>query len=351
MKRSLVLILALLLIFTLVSCGKGEGAPDGMQLAYADADAHYKFFVPGGWVLSNTGDIRSAYAGRVDTSSVSFAEVKIKGSFADDVSRDAYFFTSYFESSLSEFPKMPEITVNGESTSFGKKDFEADKAVKYIFNHEYASHKFKTMQVLLKKADRYFIFTYTALDEEKSEGETYYSFHLTEAQKCIEEFMFINVDALAGEEISYQNDGDGYLLYSDCELAGFDLYVHPDFKFDYASAIVSATHGDGSNITMTRATAAGVTVDKYWENRIKELSEIVTDITVIRENAECAFGNAKNKFSYEYTFSYNGNQYHVYQVLAVYGSDGYVFTYTARTENYEAHIEQINKTIDKVVLK
>jgi hypothetical protein len=234
---------------------------------------------------------------------------------------------------------------------FGKKDYTAEQAVKYVFSHEYDNHKFTSMQILMKANGRYYIFTYTSMDELRGDTETYYAFHLKEAQRCIEEFQFF---IPKGEEIAppeYEKDAEGYLLYSDESFAGFSLYMPESFTLDYASAIVSATHEDGSNVTMTKVTAAGVAVNKYWERRKTELSAIVTDLSVISENAECEFGNATNKFKYEYTFNYNGKTYRVYQVLAVYGTNGYVFTYTAKAGNYDLHLQEIMKITDKVVLK
>lgn len=355
MKKILLLLVCLITVFSLASCDT-ESTPDGMQLCWGGSDVGYNFYVPDGWVLSNTGNIHASYASRIDISSVSFAEVKISepeilpeqmGAYSPDL----YFFEFYFKEQLKEFPSAPEITVNGENTVFGKKDYTAERAIKYIFNHEYDNHKFTTMQILLKANSKYYIFTYTSMNEERSEGETYYAFHLTEVRKCIDEFMFLENAATEKAEIEYEKDGDGFLLYSDKSLSGFELYVSPDFSLDYQSAIVSATHADGSNITMTKVTAAGVAVNEYWERRQTELSAIVSDITVIAENEPCEFGNAQKMFSYEYTFKYNGKTFHVYQVLAVYGMNGYVFTYTATEANYLTHIDKINDSCDKVILK
>jgi hypothetical protein len=351
MKKLVILLVFVLTALALVSCG-GEATPDGMQICYANASEGYNFYVPDGWVISNTNNIRSAYASRIDTSSVSFAEVKPEKPEALGITLEDYFFGSYFEEQKSEFPSEPEITVHGENANFGKKDYRADKAIKYIFNHEYDNHKFTTMQILVSANSRYYIFTYTALNEERSEGETYYSFHLAEIQKCIEEFMFIEIEASEDDVPDYESDSDGFLLYSDSSLAGFSLYVSPDFALDYSSAIVSATHEDGSNITMTEATSTGGTAKQYWEMRKAELSAIVSELTVIKEDSECTFGNRnKYSFEYEYTYRYNGKTFHVYQVLAVHGMNGYVFTYTANEENYGIHIDKINSVCDKVVFK
>ena len=67
------------------------------------------------------------------------------------------------------------------------------------------------------------------------------------------------------------------------------------------------------------------------------------------------FGNADAANAYEYTFTYNGSEYHVYQVIAVEGWTlsyrGYVFTYTAKEANYSLHIDDVMKTIEKVDFK
>ena len=201
------------------------------------------------------------------------------------------------------------------------------------------------------------LFTYTAVNEPRTDEETYYEFHLDEVQKCIEEFIFESPTASDTPKTEYIKDEDGYLLYSDSKLSGFDLYVHPDFELDYASAIVSATHKDGSNVNMTETNMSNVYVNEYWKNKKAELSAIVTDIKTIKENEPASFGNITKMstfeyaYAYEYTFRYNGKDFHVYQVLCAKGLNGYVFTYTAREEVYAEHIDEIMTIIDKAVIK
>ena len=350
MKRLALILITIIVIALLVSCGEAE-APDGMQLCYgSDADGYY-MYSPEEWTNSNAGGVHASYVSRVNTSSVSFAEIEIEPEAISTLTPEEYFFAKYFTDSLKEFPSAPEITVNGENTIFGKEGYGADKAVKYVFNHEYDAHKFTTMQILVSKDGRYYIFTYTALNEIRSDEETYYAFHLKDAQKCIEQFKFVEKTSGTDETVEFTKDENGYLLYSDRDLCGFDLYVPNNFNLDYSSAIVSATSEDGSNVTMTKATATGVVVSKYFEKRKSELSAFVSDFTEIRVNETCEFGNANQCFCYEYTYRYNGKLFHVYQVLAVKGMSGYVFTYTATEENYTEHIDSIMNICDKVLIK
>ena len=104
---------------------------------------------------------------------------------------------------------------------------------------------------------------------------------------------------------------------------------------------------------MTRATRIGVTAETYWNERVKELEAIVDDIKVIKSFESASLGNNSQwAFLFEYTYSYNGESYHVYQILAVDGgaftAEGYVFTYTAKAENYDKHLNEITDVINKV---
>lgn len=352
MKKTALIFLAVITLLAFTACKKSD-VPDGMQLIYGSKSDGYYFYAPEEWTVSNVGNIKAAYASRVDATSMSFAEVFPEPK--DETDKETYFFTKYFEDSLAEFPTPPTVTVNAENTVFGKEGESADKAVRYAYNYEYSGRKFGFMQILIKEGERYFIFTYTALLENRTEGKTYYEFYSEKLSKVIESFRF--TEALQNDsETNYKEDTDGYILISDSSLSGFDFYVPKDFTPDYSSAIVSATHTDGSNVSLTEATATGVVINEYWENRKNELSAIITgEVNEISVNEKTALGNANSAFAYEYTFVYNGETYHTYQILAIEGpllmQKGYVFTYTAKESNYSEHIDDITKIIEKVNFK
>ena len=362
-----ILLLAIMItsVLLLASCSDSSEVPEGMQLVYgSDADGYY-FYAPGEWTVSNIGEIKSAYASRVDSTSVSLAEVfpspTVPGSDIED-----YFFTSYFSESLSEFPEgmTPNVTISGETTVFGKEGFTADKAVKYTYNYEYSDNTFGFMQILLKEGERYFVFTFCALLEQRADDKTYYDYYLDKLQQVIEEFKFVEKTE-NNKTAEYQKDKDGFILISEKKLAGFKLYVPDSFVPDYSSAIVSATHADGSNVNMAKATGTGEQPSEYVMRRFKEIeavtgSKITCADATYGENGEITaithkaleFGNAKAAYAYEYEFTYNGSTYRVYQVLVIDGFgifyDGYVFTYTAKDVNYSSHIDKINSIIQKV---
>ena len=334
MKKLLALILLLASIVALVSCSGGSDVPEGMQLVAGGEELGYYFYAPEEWTTSNYGKISAAYASNVDNSSISYTELDApEGTIAE-----------YFAESLKEFPKAPTVTVNGEEVTFGN----ADRAVKFVFEHEYNEHKFRTMQIFVCFEERFGLFTYNSMLENISSSETFqYDFYKEKIDKVIENFKFVAKEKGSSED-KYPVGDDGYKLISDISVAKFSLYVTDDFSVDESSGIVSATLEDGSNITMSAATATGVVVSEYWERRKDELSAVTSDITEIEVNKEATLGNAKRAFSYEYTYVYNGTKYHVYQILAVTTFDGFTFTYTATEENYAKHLEIIQDIAERV---
>ncbi len=156
------------LTFSLFSCS-GDDVPDGMQLIAGGESLGYYFYGPEEWTISNIGGVKSAYASRVDSSSVSLTEVYPVDFLPDGAEgADEYFFGSYFKDSLTEFPNEPKVSnPDGENIIFGKEGESADKAKKYTYTYEYfdytagKSATFGFMQILIKKADRYFIFTFS----------------------------------------------------------------------------------------------------------------------------------------------------------------------------------------------
>lgn len=358
MKKICALVLSVATILTsllsLTACGKKSDTPDGMQLVHGGKSVGYYFYAPEEWSISrNIASIKSAYVSRLDTTSVSFCEVtdSIKNNGGDE-----YFFGEYFNGSMKEAPESitVNITLNGESTVFGKTDFEADKAVKYTYNYEYSENTFGFMQILIKNDGRYFIFTYRALLEIKEDDKTYYDYYLDKLDKVITEFKFTEKESEDSTEVKYKEDKDGYILISNSKLCGFDMYVPKSFIPDQSNGFVSATHEDGSNVSITEAFMTGnnVTVSDYFEIRKKELSAFVDDLKETATFVKTEVGNSNYAYSYEYTYVYNGEKYHVYQVYIVAGpalmQTGYVLTYTAKDVNYNSHIEEIKTITQKV---
>ena len=350
MKRTLAALLALIMIICallLTSCKKNDGIPDGMQLVRGGEDVGYYFYGPEEWIVANIGDISCTYASKVDMSSMTFTEtVMPDGSIKE-----------YFESEKTKFPYEITVVVDGEECLFGNAD---TTAIKYEYSYVYKDFSYSCMQIFVKNAERFYIFTYTASNSESSGGESYYELYRDKVNDTIDEFKFTEKKESDGKK-DYETDSDGYILASDKVLAGYKMYVPATYNVDYSSVMVSVSHPDGSNINMSQATYTGVTNADYWNARKEninafadkvtdpETGEAVSSLKEIVVAKKIELDGTNYALAYEYTYTFEGVSYHVYQVLIVEARiNGYVFTYIATEDNYALHLDEVSKILDKI---
>ena len=353
MKKIVALLLCLITLFSLVSCGNDlpEGAelPEGMQYA-GGAPYGFYLYVPEEWTLTAMDDIVGAFVSTLDLSSVSMTRVQRTADMDID---------TYFKSTMADMP-FEDYTLVQDGVSRLLGDITA-KGYEYTYSYkpyEKDTQTYRVMQVIGEREGAFYIFTYTALDELKNAEKTYFQAHAEDVNTVLDSIQFVAPASEENEATEYEKDGDGYLLVSKKRISGFDFFMHPDWKCTLSSGIVEVSSPDGNaKINMTEAKDTGVVVSDYWEKRKSDL-ERYTDgaITVIKENEETAFGDADQALAYEYTYTYRGKTYHTYQVILVHSKipvflqKGYVFTFTATEDAYAAHIDAVLKMIEKVDL-
>ena len=365
MKKIICAALTVLMLFTFVGCSDKSDIPDGMQLISGSDALGYYFYAPEEWQSANLDGIAATYISAVNTTSVTFTEIDTSSFVMSDesMSETEYFLTKYFDDTNGEFPADTVYgEKNGEKRLFGAQDYRADEAVIYTYTYKYNGVTYGFMQYFAVHNGECYILTYSAIYEviegyEKSRYEEY----LEKLTSIVENFRFVDKKGETEKPESYP--AEEYRLVTDSKICGFEFYAPGSFVLDYTSAIVSVTAADGSNVNMTESMGTGVSTKDYFEDRKKELGAIVTDLTVIKDGEATKLGNVPEventmtnfAFAYEYTYVFGGETYHVYQILAAEGSllnaDGYVFTYTAKEENYAKHLSEVMTMIEKVVFK
>ncbi len=350
--KKLLSVLLLITIFTgvlsLASCSDEDEAPEGMQLAGGGESDGYYFYVPEEWVVSSHGKFDAAYVSSVNNTSVSFVK-----SVKPDVSID-----EYFSKEEEKFPFSITVSQRDKAVNFGN----AESASSFAYSYTYDEKDFACLQVFITHKDEFYIFTYTSYTADYADGQSYFDYYLEEKVLGImESFKFIDKTASEGTK-EYPKDADGYNLVSDKTAAGFLLYLPEEYKVDYSGGIVSATNGDGVNISMSKATYTSVTADQYWQNRKSELAAItdkqydeatdsyVSSLTEIEIGKQTTVEGAKWALSYEYLYTLQGRTYHVYQVLIVKGQNGYVFTFSADEVNFDLHFDKVEIILKKLEL-
>lgn len=346
----ILLLLTALVAFSLTSCSNKDGVPEGMQLVKGGEEVGYNLYGPEEWVVANIGDIASTYASKIDTSGISFVK-------ADMPSVE---ISEYFANESAKLPFEITVNVDGEDCSFGN----ADKLAKrYVYTYTYKDVSYTCMQIFVRNGSDFYIFTYTANNETRVDGKTYYEFYLDKVSAVIEHFEFIAKNPAAENSPDYEKDSDGYLLVSDMTLSGFRMYIPESYKVDFSSAIVSVSTEDGSNVTVSETTYPASSQDEYWNERRKSIEAIADKITSestgstqssfkeIKAPEKVDVRGADAAVAYEYSYILDGVEYRVYQVLMRHGTIGgkvYVLTYTAAYDQYENNLDQIKTILKKL---
>ena len=389
MKKILgIFTLMLTLVLALTSCGDDDGLPDGMVLGCDPDVTGYYFYIPEGWTSSNMGEISMAHVSSLDNSSVSVAKMSRDAvaalSLTGDWDTDKVILADYVVRDVSTIPADKEpafVTVDGEI--FEDCIFAAKPAIKltYTFDITEASGtktvNFRTMQILVRHGEDIYILTYQSSDAIMRETTSYYDYYYTFVEDVVKNFSFTNSAPKTAENPA-DTDGDGYYLASDKELCGFSLYLPNSFKLEYSSGFVSARVADGANLSMTKTTSTNISILNYIVDRKTQLSTIFddfTDISItitsasndgikmlnekfpdiaeggIKVDSSIAFGGVESALCYEYTYSRGDAVYRVYQVYAISGRSGYVFTYTAEASVYAEYTDAIAHVLERIVFE
>jgi len=382
LKSALLLCLLITAVALLCACGESDGAPEGMQLCEGSDTLGFYFYVPEEWMISSYANIYSAYVAKVDTTSASYTEVTPPAISGDETiplpQRRAVAAKSYFDASMSSYKAGYTTIIDCESVTFGN----ADLAFKFVYDHEYQNSKFRTMQILVYFEDRFGIFTFNSYNTPLTTDKPQFEYYAEKSQGIIDSFKFVSAkkdDTPAQDKGEPVYDADGYLLASDKKRAGFELYIPKELEVIHSDGLVAVQLDKGASITATKSNITGVTYDGYFKNRLTELETLFGSVTVIKEAGEweCFRCKAKNApecdkctecqtersigvgyeiegaaaaFLYEYTYTFMGEEYRVYQVLAATRTTGYSFTYTARATDFEAHLDTVRSIFGKVKL-
>ena len=383
-----------------------------MQLAGGSEADGYCFYVPEEWTLSNLPGVNMAYVSSTVATSVSFAEID-KSEFIDNtngIPANEYFLEHYFtEKAIKEFPTEPtSVSPNEDGTyppikaeNFSEVGtnqdviYRPDGQKKYVFQYKYKSgdndYTYRFTQIYIVKGERYYVMQYFGTAEKfGKDGEKISGFvdqydndtYIEKFYECVKNLKLFN-SAPATPDTNEGHPAE-FVEVSNKKLSGFTMYAPTSFKVNISDAVVSLTAADGANVTVAEAVGLNQTANDYMLKRKEELSQIVSDFAWITEYAkdengevvvdksgnpvlsynERALGNLPkrdNQYNwslvFEYTYTYNGEKYHVLQILAtdVSAADlvlsqakGYVFTYTAKESIYTEHIAEVDEMIKRL---
>jgi len=160
------------------------------------------------------------------------------------------------------------------------------------------------------------------------------------------------------------------------DAVDYTMYVPDSWTVDISTGVISAyvKSTDRSNITMIAFNLenedADMTIDDYWTKYESELRQTFPDIkyTEIQDESETtetateettAESTSTDKYiptttlldgisanKYIYTATVTGVTYKYMQVICIRGGIAYLFTYTTVPENFDIHLEQIDRILE-----
>ena len=134
----------------------------------------------------------------------------------------------------------------------------------------------------------------------------------------------------------------------------FKLYVPKSWSDNTASGISSAyySNSDRSNVQVTIHLAEeGVSsVDDYWEKASEDYAAAMTDFANVGE-AEATVLGGLNAKKYVFGGKIGTTEYKYVQVISYANGSFYILTYTATPDNFDSHLEDVNRIIEAFKFK
>ncbi len=125
----------------------------------------------------------------------------------------------------------------------------------------------------------------------------------------------------------------------------YDLFVPDEWTADISAGMTAAYYSgiDTSNISMTAFELTDnkiLSAKDFWATYEPELKAMFVDLTYVGEPDDLTLDGAPST-QYIYTGTVAGVQYKLMQIITVRNAQVYIFTYTAKVDNYDAHIEDV----------
>lgn len=331
MKKIVAILLLLVMVVGLASCGKEQPAPEveGYQIVSVESDPFY-LYVPNTWTSNASSGISSAYYSNT-------GNIMVSAFFTKNEEPLLAMYTARvlekFQGSLEEFKTESEL-----------RDFTVGGNAAYTFDYSAkVGGKDQTFRTYIIDCEGgYTHLTYSA-------DSSVFDNQLIAFEQIVTKFIFKGQSSSSGGNNTAQGTDviDGWQLASDDKYE-FDFFVPKSWKVekngDIPTATIISENGDGSNVTMMSyvITTPGMTAEEYWEQAKQQL---VYDYEVISTDDKATLGGLP-AYAVEYRTGLVNMNYRVKQVFCATSNMVYVFTYTSDDTFYASHMNSVEAMLE-----
>ena len=335
--RLLCTLLALcLLCGAFVACSKEAEVPDGYQYATCKGE-YFLLFVPTQWTVNTESGVSGGCYSLMEGTAVSMTEVPFDKPSVEGQEDTTATLEDFFAAHMTEISTLKGYTAEKQ---FDNASLGGYKAKDITYSATVGEDVYRYRQVLTKVSGRFFLFTYSS-KEDSFDG------WLNTVDEILENVEFI--------AYPFEGSDDEKKIPSVEIPEGMKLVTGNDVAYRFfapeawiigeadAAALVYASETDRSNVTVLGYAAPdGYSVADYWEDVQADYTDALKDYTLTAEPASSTMGG-KRATVYEYTYSLGGVSYKCRQTICVYGYMIVVMTYTALSENYDAHLPEVEQ--------
>lgn len=357
--KLLVVILSILMISTCLAACSRDDIPDGYQLIAREGDV-FRLYVPtAGWMPNTSSGVTSAYfsmtnqqTGNPATSISVYTPSDYEVPDGDEMTPAGYWDicnTKYTE-------ELDSYTLISKKTDrrLGRQDaIECIYTFKKTVGEESLTYKLFQLTtvyqgqvyVLIYSSpesdyDKYSVCLYG--DPENSEDLGVVGFF------CFEDTAYVSEDG--DKKFDDVEAPDGMKLVSGKERPYY-LFAPKAWVVDNTAQITAIKHSDGSSVTVNMAMPEleEISAQKYYESYLENTRSLFTEFTGGETKEQKISGI--DGIVWEFSGKSGGVSYSFKQVIFVKGAVVYVLTYTATTENYASHLDDVDSMVAEFRLK
>ncbi len=339
-------ILAVMLILSFASCANDD-TPDGYQLVACEGDK-FRLYVPTQWILNTTGGITSAYY-------TSDAEISVSVNVAEDaegLTLDEYWSVcdEKYKAELDGYTydgSMEKIVLGGRAgqqyvftanlTRYGDAE---DKAVtkEYKFLHAMAQNEGETYILLYSAPTEDFDSLLETVEGNASDEGIIPYFKFAEA--------YVSEDG--EKEFSDKVTPPEGMKLASTDERPYRFYIPESWminqRTDATAAYASDSDSSNVNVQMYMTSSNVETVSDHFAKLEETYKATFSAYTLLSDDEIKMDGVSAHK--YTYTAVVGGEEFKIVQAIVRKGEMFYYVTFTAKSENFEKHIPDVNKMIE-----
>ncbi len=319
---------ALTLVLPLASCGKSDGAPDGMQAAHL-AGEPFCLYVPEGWSINTKSGISGAYSYANDKMIVS-ARYHAPSTPAETLDTYMVSCAERYAKTMKDF----YLVTLGDAALLGGKDARRMEYTVTESGKSYTCVQHSTLH------DGMFV--------------SLYFYYLTEHRDAVAEdfekiraaFVLTALAEPAGNEFVDKKTPDGMKIAS-AKNDAHRLYVPKSWICDSESGKSEAYYPESGkpNVTVTiYVPDESTSLEDYFATCEARYAESLSGYERLSATERRVAG--KRAMSYTYRASYDGLQFRIMQTVFADSYAMYSVTYTALDDRFDAHLADVETMLN-----